>query len=154
MNYFWRPVLEEAEHFVLVVALALFEEAGVLCVDDIAALVEHNEYGKAEASRIAEAFHHLRRPCLAFGIGGTVGGVVYVDIDKVVADERADVVVLCDEVGKAQAPRAPVAAHLTDHELPFALGLFQRVVNLLILVDGLIVDFGEGRLGRCRSEDE
>ena len=36
-----------------------------------------------------------------------------------------------DELGKAQAPRTPVAAHLADDELALGLSLGHSLVNLL-----------------------
>ena len=54
-----------------------------------------------------------------------------------------DVSVLCDEVGKPQAPDAPVASQLYDDVLLCLGGLGYGLVNLCDRVDFLVVNFGE-----------
>ena len=145
----WSPAAEEAEDFLLAVALTFLEEAGVLGVDDFAVLVEHHKDGVAEARGIAQPLQHLG--CLLhLGLALSLTRVVvHMDIDKVVVNDLADDRVFGHEVGKAQAPRTPVAANLAYHELSLSLGLDQRVVNLLKRIEAFVIDF----LQRCLGKD-
>ena len=49
---FWGPVLEETEDFRLIVALAFFEETGILHVNHLSILVEDHKDGEAETGWI------------------------------------------------------------------------------------------------------
>ena len=68
---------------------------------------------------------------------------IYVDILVVLVYCSLDVCVLCDEVGKPQAPDAPVASQLHDDVLLCLGGLGYGLVNLCDRVDFLVVNFGE-----------
>ena len=111
-----RPVLEEAEDFIFVVALSFLQEAGVLDVEHLAGGIEDHEDGEAKATWVIQTFQHG----LSLGLSLLVAWVVVdVNILKVLLNEGADGSILGNKVGKAQTPRAPVASHLTDNELPF-----------------------------------
>ena len=69
--------------------------------------------------------------------------VIGVDIDKVLFDDAVDGAVGCDEIGKTQAPGAPVAAHLADDKLAFLLSLQDSLVNLLQRINLLVIHFLE-----------
>ena len=69
------------------------------------------------------------------------------DILKVFIDDFADGRVVCDEIGKAQAPDAPVAAHLTDDKLPTGLSLEDCLVDLFEGIDLFIIYLFQCRLG-------
>jgi hypothetical protein len=62
------------------------------------------------------------------------------DILKVLGDNLTDGRVIRNEVGKPQAPGAPVSTYLTDDELPFSLSLDKSLVYLLDRVDVLVID--------------
>lgn len=117
------PAAEEAQHLVMIVALALLQETGVLDVKELAFLIEDYQDGEAEAGRMTKTLQQIRRlfrtdcSCLVAGI------VVDMDIDIVAVDELADGAVTFNEVGKAQAPDAPVAPQLTDDMLVFGRSL-------------------------------
>ena len=73
------------------------------------------------------------------------------DVHEVLVDQLADLRIFRDEIGEAQAPRAPVAAHLADDELAFGLSLFQGLVDLDVLVDGFVIHFLESLL--CAGQE-
>ena len=114
-------------------------------MDHAALAVEHYEDGKAEALRMAQAAHQ--------GLGARVLGlarmVVDVDEEEMVVDDLGNVGFGGGEVGKAQAPRTPVAPHLADDQLGLlaASRRGQRAVYLLHRVDGLVVHFLQRGLG-------
>ena len=116
------PVEEEFKHFFVVVTIALLEVGAVLDVHDAAFIVEDDQHGIAEAAGVAQAAKSL----LVFvGLGG-----VDVDVNKVFLHDIGNLLVLGDELGEAQAPRAPVAAHLADDEAAAFAGHFQSLVYL------------------------
>jgi hypothetical protein len=69
------------------------------------------------------------------------------DILEVLADDLADSGIICDEVGKAQAPGAPVATHLTNDELALCLRLDDSLIDLFQWVYVLVIYLFESRLG-------
>ena len=71
---------------------------------------------------------------------------VHVDIDEVLFNDAVDGTVIRDKIGKTQAPRAPVAAHLANDELALGSCLLKRLVNLFQWVDFFVLDFFERRL--------
>ena len=54
---FWSPVPEEAKHFLLVIALSLFQEAGVLDMNHLPVFIKDNEDRESETAAIVEPFH-------------------------------------------------------------------------------------------------
>ena len=62
-------------------------------------------------------------------------------------DDLADGRVVRNEVGKAQAPGAPVAAHLTDDEFSVSLGLEDGLVDLFEGIDIFVIYLFQRRLG-------
>jgi len=148
------PVLEEAEDFFAAVAFALFQEAGVLNVEDAALFVEHHEHREAEAFGVVQALQHRLGQLRLLGSLGLARVVVHVDVDEVVGYHSADGRVVGGEVRKAEAPRTPVAADLTDDELAFGLGLCECLVNLFHGVAFLVIHLLQGRLCACRQGKE
>ena len=69
------------------------------------------------------------------------------DILKILVDNLADGGVAGDEIGKAQAPWAPVATYLTNDELTFGLGFDKRLVYLFKGVDVLVIYLLQHSLG-------
>ena len=111
-------------------------------MDDLSLFVEDNQHGETKSPGVVQSFHqglsHLP---------GLVGVVVGMDIDEILLDNGIDGTVIGDEVGKTQAPGAPVAAHLADDELALGPCLNQCLVNLLEGVNLLVIDlFGSSLL--------
>lgn len=142
----WGPVLEEPQYFLLVVSSAFFQKTGVLDVEYFAFLVEDHKHGEAEAGGVAEAFHHAGRLLRLDGIIVLARVVVDMDEDEVVGNHLAYQRVAGGEVGKEQAPWAPVAADLADNKLAFGFGLRYSVVNLCVGIDIFVVNLFQGRL--------
>jgi len=64
--------------------------------------------------------------------------------------------VFLDEISKAQTPRTPVAAYLTNHELAALLGFRHSIINLRHRVYALIVNLYRLRIGtycECKRKD-
>ena len=57
LNRFGRPALEEAQHFLLVITLSLFQKTRILNVNHISFFVKYNEHWKAKAAAITEPYH-------------------------------------------------------------------------------------------------
>ena len=75
------------------------------------------------------------------------------DILKVLVNDLADGSIIRDEDSKTQTPNTPVAAHLTNNELTFRLGLDNSLVNLLQWVDALVIHLLQSCLGiNCDSK--
>lgn len=53
----WRPAFEESEDFLLIVALAFFQETGVLDVHYLSIAIEDDEDREAETLRMIQALH-------------------------------------------------------------------------------------------------
>ena len=111
------PGVEEAQHLGLVIALALFQKTGVLNVQHLSIRAEQHKHREAEALWIAQTRHQG-----SSGLGLLLASrlariVIHMYVDKVIVHHFSDVAVFADEVGKAQAPRAPVAAHLAHYKL-------------------------------------
>ena len=132
--------------------------------------VKDHEHGEAKASAVIQPRHQSRGLVLArcsgrvwlamtiiagrhssfrtWGDGGRASRVVvYVDILEVVADDLADGSVIRYEVGKAQAPRTPVSAYLTDYELTFRLCLCYSLVYLFEGINLLVIHLLQSCLG-------
>ena len=82
------PAAEEAQHLVMIVALALLQETGVLDVKELAFMIEDYQDGEAEAGRMTKTLQQIRRlfrtdcSCLVAGI------VVDMDIDIVAVENE------------------------------------------------------------------
>ena len=142
------PGFEEAQDFLLVVALAFFKEAGILNVDDPTLFVKDDENWESETAAVVQALH--QGYCLFARLPRMI---VHMDVLEVIVNDLADGGVIGDEVSKPQAPRAPVSSHLTDDELAFGLGLYERLVYLLQGIDILIVHLLQTVLS-CHCESE
>lgn len=105
--------------------------------------VEKNKHRKAETLGISQPFHQI------FGSLGLLlttrlsRVIVDMDVDIVIRHHLGNVTVVGDEVGEAKAPRAPVATHLTHHELLALrnLGVSECFVDLLHRVYLFIINF-------------
>ena len=115
----------------MVVAFAFLEEAAVLGVEHMALGVEDHESGIAEALGLAQTGEKRLAVTL---------GQIDVDLDKVVGNDLRNLFVLSDEVGKAEAPLAPVAADLTDDVTVGSAGRCKRIVDLGHRIDTFVVD--------------
>ena len=146
------PRLEEAKRFLLAVTLVFLQETGVLDVEHVAGLVEHHKHGEPKPLRTAKALHQgLRLLCrLAARV------VVDMDIGEVVGHQLGYLGVALHKIGEAQAPRAPVATHLADHQAAFALGAHgsQGTVDLGHGIDGLVIHSLQRRLRTGRQGDQ
>ena len=80
-------------------------------------------------------------------VAGAARVVVDVYIHEVAVDDLGNILVVSDEVGKAQAPWAPVATHLTNHKPALVAGLRQCFVDLCHWVDALVIYFLELGIG-------
>ena len=116
-------------------------------MNDMAFLVEDNEYGESETATVVQALHQGCCLLLLRLTARLSGIVVHVDILEVLVDDLTNRGVVGDEVGKLQAPRAPVATDLTDDELVGRLGFRHSLVYLLQWVNSLVVDLLQPRLG-------
>ena len=96
-----RPVLEEAEDFIFVVALTFLQEAGVLDVEHLAGGIEDHEDGEAKAAAVVQASHQGGGLLLLGFASRLARMIVHVDILEVVADDLADGGVVGCEVGEA-----------------------------------------------------
>ena len=114
-------------------------------MDYIAILVEDDDDRKTETPGIVEALHQLLRLLLLLRTCRFAWVVVGVYVLKVLVNESAYRAVAFNEFCKAQAPRAPVAAHLAADVLPIALGFADSCVDLLYRVNALVVNL------LCRS---
>lgn len=110
-------------------------------MDNLTVTVEDDKDGEAEALGIAQSLEHGLGVLLLRLVSGLAWVIVDMNVDKVVIDNFHDIAVLADEVGKSEAPGAPVAAHLTDNELVFLGSFGYGSVNLCHGIDGLVVDF-------------
>ena len=99
-------------------------------MDDPSILIKHYEHGESETATVVQTLHQCCCLLLLRLTSRTARVVVHMDILEVLADDLADGGVIRDEVGKAQAPGTPVAAHLTDDELAFRLGFRYCLVYL------------------------
>ena len=129
-NCFRRPTLEESDYALLAVTIAFFEATRVLDVDYASFLIKYDEDGKAEAHRFAQALHSGFSQLLLGFIAFVARVVVDVNEDEVLIDNATDGCVSLGKIGKAQAPRTPVASHLTHNELTFRLCSNKGLVNL------------------------
>ena len=108
---------------------------------DLSITIEHHEDGEAETLGMIEALQQcLRLTHLGLALR-LAWVVVHVDINEVFCYETTDGGIIGDEIGKFQAPWAPVASHLADDELALALGLFHSLFDLLNGIDVLIIHF-------------
>ena len=57
LNGLGSPVLEEAKHLFLIVALPFLQETRILDVYHIACFVKHHEHGKSEAAAVVQSLH-------------------------------------------------------------------------------------------------
>ena len=106
-------------------------------MDDAAVSIEHHEAREAETVGTAQAFDNL----LGGGAErGTATRIVDVDVFVVPFYDIPYGAVVLDELGKAEAPHAPVATQLADDMLSLRLGTHQGTVDLLHGVDTLIVE--------------
>lgn len=106
-------------------------------MDDAAVSIEHHEAREAETVGTAQTLDHL----LGGGAErGTATGIVDVDVFVVPFHDIPYGAVVLDELGKAEAPHAPVATQLADDMLSLRLGTHQGTVDLLHGVDTLIVE--------------
>ena len=108
-------------------------------MQDLSLLVENHEYRKSEPSGIVQPFHQGLPLLHLLGSLRLTRIVIHMDILEVLVNHLTDGCVIRDEVGKLQAPGAPVTAYLTYHELPFGLRLRNSLINLLYRVDFLII---------------
>ena len=60
LHRFRSPVLQESECLLLIVALALLQEAGILDMEYISILVQNHEDWETETLRIIQSLHQLR----------------------------------------------------------------------------------------------
>ena len=58
---FRSPILEETQHFLLVIALAFFQETRILNMNDFTFIVQHNKHWEAETRRVVKTLQHLLR---------------------------------------------------------------------------------------------
>ena len=118
-------------------------------MDNSSFFIKHYEHGESKTATVVQTLHQcccLLLLCLTSRLSRVV---VHMDIFKVLVDDLADGGVIRDEVGKAQAPMAPVSTDLTDDELAFRLGFRYCLVYLLNGINGLIIYFFQP-LGICR----
>ena len=128
LHRFRSPVLQESECLLLIVALALLQEAGILDMEYISILVQNHEDWETETLRIIQSLHQLRsllNRSIAFLLARIV---IHVKIHEVIVHRLVHRRILLYEIGKAQAPWAPVATHLTNHKLALSLRLLQSLV--------------------------
>ena len=107
---------------------------------DFSLTIEDDKDGETETGGIVEALKHGLRLSSLLGILRLAGIIVHMDIYEVLVDDLTDGGIFGDEVGKAKAPRTPVASHLTDHKLATTLGLSQSLINLCHGIDLLVID--------------
>ena len=133
------PAAEEAEYFVLVIALALFEEAGVLRVQDFSVIIKYHKNGKPETCRICKAVHQ-RFALFHTGLVSLAGIVVHMDVNEVFIYHLAYRTVIAYIISKAQAPRAPIATDLAYHKFTLGFCLGDSLVYLLNGIEALVID--------------
>lgn len=63
---FGCPGIEEAEHLILAVATAFFQETGVLGMDDLTLGIKDDKDREPETNGIAQTLEHGRRLCTLF----------------------------------------------------------------------------------------
>ena len=108
-------------------------------MEHIAILIQNHEDREAETLRMIQSLHQLRsllNRSIAFLLARIV---IHVKIHEVIVHRLVHRRILLYEIGKAQAPWAPVATHLTNHELALSLRLLQSLVYLSHRVDSLII---------------
>ena len=86
-------------------------------MDNLAFFVEHNKYWIAKAAAVIQSLHQSSILLLLNYVVRLTRFVVYMNILKVIIDNLADCGIVCDEISKEQAPRAPVATNLTNYKL-------------------------------------
>ena len=135
------------------IALPLFQEAGVLDMEHPTLFVKNNKNGESETAAIVQPFHqgfpfqHLRCPLRLTRI------VVHMDILKVRVNNLADSGIVRDEVCKAQTPGTPVTTHLTDDKLTLLLSLRHSLIYLLNGVDIFVIHLFQACLGmNCNGQ--
>ena len=122
-------------------------------MNHLAVFIEHDKHGKSETATVVQALHQGFGLLLLFLTAGFLGIVVHVDILEVIGNDLADSAVVGDEVCKTQAPRTPVAPHLTDYLLALRLCLDERLVYLCQRVDVFVIHLFHTCLGiHCDSQ--
>ena len=138
-----------AEHLFLIISFAFLQETGILNVKYLALLVQHHKDGKSETTGIIQSCQHLLGslhllcPFLLTWI------IVHMDIYKVLVNHLADSSIFGNKIRETQAPRAPVAANLTDNEFTFRLRFRYSLIYLLQRIDFLVVNLRQRCLCFC-----
>ena len=140
------PAVEETEHFLLVIAVALFEETGVLGMDYLAGFIEHDEYGEAETDGVVQALQHGFCELCPCGILILAWIVVHMDIDIVLVDDLADGGIVGDKVGEPETPGTPVATDLANDVFTLGFRLGQGLIDLFDGVDVFVIHLFQCRL--------
>ena len=109
-------------------------------MEHLAFLVKNDENRVAEAGRIAQTLQQFGILLRFVFVRCHAWVVVHMDKDEVVVNHLADGTVFGHKIGEEQAPRAPIASQLADHELVGAFGLGYRIVNLFKGVDFFVVN--------------
>ena len=148
------PDPEETEYFFPMVPLSFFQVTGILNMQDPPVGIKDDEDGKTKAPAMVQALHQCCSLLRLLRACGLAGIVVHMDVLEILFDDSADCRVAGYEVGKPQAPGAPVPAHLTDDELALRPGSDKGMVYLYDRVYRLIVDSLQATLGTCRPHEE
>ena len=107
------PAIEESEYFLFVIAVTLFEETGILGMDHLAVLVQHDEDGESETNGVVESLQQgFGQLCMGFIIN-LAWIVIHMDIDIVLVNDLAYCAVSTDKVSETQAPWG-THCHLPD----------------------------------------
>ena len=104
-----------------------------------AILIKYDEYGESEASGIIQPLHQGFAFCKFLLTLRLPGIIIHMDVFEMIRYDLADRSIVRDEICELQAPRTPVAAHLTDDILSFRLRLRYSLVYLPDGVDVFVI---------------
>ena len=138
LNGLRSPVVEEPQHPFFAIAFPFLQKTGVLNVKYLAIGVEHHKNGKTKTGRIAQSVHQRSR---IVGSGRAAFARIIIDVYKfkVVVHRLVNHRIILNKIGKAQTPRAPVAAHLAHNVFVGSFSLDKCIVYLRHGVDGLVI---------------
>lgn len=76
------PAFQESEHLFFVISLPLFQETGILDMENLSGFIEHHKDRESETLRIVQSFHQLLSLLHRRITGSFSAIVVYMNIFK------------------------------------------------------------------------